>query len=236
MIDGRRVLAVVPARGGSKGVPLKNVRLVHGVPLLALTAKTVERCPFIDRAVVSTDSTDIADVARKHGLDVPFTRPERLSGDLIGDWDVLEHALGEMERIDATTYDVVLMLQPTSPLRTPEQLSRVLDTLVSGRLDSVWTVSETDVKFHPLKQLTLVDGRLDHFDPRGQGVIARQQLGKVYHRNGVAYAMTRECLVEQKKLLGERAGAVVVTEPVVNIDTLDDFEKLERLLAKRDQT
>ena len=231
MIAGRRVLAVVPARGGSKGVPLKNVKPVAGLPLIAFTAKTIERCPFIDRSVVSTDSSAIATVAASHGLQAPFVRPERLSGDLIGDWDVLTHALAEMERIDRAEYDVVLMLQPTSPLRTPEQLLRVLEMLVAEALDSVWTVSETDVKFHPLKQLTLVDGRLDHFDARGRSVVARQQLGKVYHRNGVAYAMTRQCLLEQQTLLGKRAGAVVITEAVVNIDTLDDFERLERLLA-----
>jgi len=127
----------------------------------------------------------------------------------------------------------VLMLQPTSPLRTPGQIALVLETLLNGELDSVWTISETHVKYHPLKQLTLSEGKLDYFDSRGRAVVARQQLEKVYHRNGVAYAMTRACLLEQGKILGDRAGAVLIQEAVVNIDTLEDFMRLEALLARR---
>jgi len=231
MIGGKRVLAVVPARGGSKGVPLKNIRPVNGIPLIAMTGKVVSQTPEIDRAVVSTDHAEIARVAQASGIDAPFMRPETLSGDIIADWDVLVHALQEMERIDVCTYDVVLMLQPTSPLRTPSQLQSVLSKLADENLDSVWTVTETDLKFHPLKQLKIENGRMDYFDPRGGAIIARQQLTPVYHRNGVAYAITRECLLDQKKIKGEKAGAVVITDDVVNIDTLDDFKTLETLLA-----
>lgn len=231
MIAGRRVLAVVPARGGSKGVPLKNIRPVRGVPLLAMVAPVVRQVPEIDCTIVSTDHTEIERVAREAGLDVPFRRPAELSGDLVADWDVLVHALGEMEERDGVLYDVVLMLQPTCPLRRPAHIVEVLNELVGGGWDSVWTVSPTDAKFHPLKQLELEDGRLALFDPRGAGIIARQQLRPVYHRNGVAYAMTRACLLEQKAILGMKAGAVVVTDPLVNIDTPEDFERLERLLA-----
>jgi CMP-N,N'-diacetyllegionaminic acid synthase len=231
MIGGKKILAVVPARGGSKGVPLKNIRLVNGVPLTAMTGRVIAQVPEIDRAVVSTDHEEIARVARDSGIDAPFMRPPELSGDIIADWDVLVHALAEAERIDKTTYDVVLMLQPTSPLRKPEHLREVLRKLVEEGLDSVWTVSETDLKFHPLKQLKIEDGRMDYFDPRGSAIIARQQLGKVYHRNGVAYAITRECLVDQKGIKGSKAGAVIISDPLVNIDTLDDFKTLENLLA-----
>jgi CMP-N,N'-diacetyllegionaminic acid synthase len=228
VIDGRRVLAVVPARGGSKGVPLKNIRPVRGTPLIALVAPVVAQVPAIDRSVVSTDHAEIARVAREAGLDVPFLRPPELSGDTIGDWDVLVHALGEMERLDGHVYDVVLMLQPTCPLRTPAHVAHTLEQLVRDGLDSVWTVSATDLKAHPLKQLTVDGGRLDYFDPRGRSIVARQQLTPVYHRNGAAYAFTRACLLEQKSILGAKAGAVVIDDPLVNIDTVADFEELER--------
>jgi CMP-N,N'-diacetyllegionaminic acid synthase len=232
MIDGRKVLAVVPARGGSKGVPLKNIRPVNGVPLIAMAGSVIADVPEIDRAVVSTDHVEIAKTAEAAGIVAPFMRPPELSGDIVADWDVLVHALKEMERIDGIRYDVVLMLQPTSPLRKPSHIREVLRMLVADGLDSVWTVTETDVKFHPLKQLKIENGRMDYFDPRGSGIIARQQLGKVYHRNGIAYAITRQCLIEQGKIKGEKAGAVVITDPVVNIDTIRDFEDLERLLAE----
>jgi CMP-N-acetylneuraminic acid synthetase len=231
VIAGRRVLAVVPARGGSKGVPLKNIRPVRGVPLLAMVAPVVRQVAEIDRTVVSTDHPEIARVAREAGLEVPFTRPAELSGDRIADWDVLVHALREMEARDDVPYDIVLMLQPTCPLRRASHLAAVLQELTGGGWDSVWTVSPTDMKFHPLKQLTLEEGRLALFDERGSAIVARQQLSTVYHRNGVAYAMTRACLLDQKGILGAKAGAVVVTEPMVNIDTAEDFERLEHLLG-----
>jgi len=231
MIRGKTVLAVVPARGGSKGVPLKNIHPVKGVPLIALTGRVTSQLTEIDRCVVSTDHPEIARIAKASGIDAPFMRPPDLSGDRIADWDVLVHALRECEKIDGRRYDIVLMLQPTSPLRTAGQLRSVLQKMTDEDLDSVWTVSETNLKFHPLKQLTLTEGRLNYFDHRGREIVARQQLDKVYHRNGVAYAITRDCLLEQKTILGAKAGAVVIAETVVNIDTMEDFDHLERLLS-----
>jgi CMP-N,N'-diacetyllegionaminic acid synthase len=232
MLNGRRILAVVPARGGSKGIPLKNLQQVGGRALVALAGDVARAVPAIDRAVVSTDHLLIRDAAREAGLDAPFLRPPELSGDRIGDLDVLTHALQATEADDGTRYDVVLMLQPTSPTRRPEHVEATLRKLVEEDLDSVWTVSPTDLKAHPLKQLTVdAAGRVDYFDRRGATIIARQQLEPVYHRNGVAYALTRDCLLEQRQLLGARAGAVVIDEPMANIDTLDDLRAAERLVS-----
>jgi CMP-N,N'-diacetyllegionaminic acid synthase len=145
---------------------------------------------------------------------------------------VLCHALEATEQIDGRTYDIVVMLQPTSPLRTPEQVSRTIRTLVEGGWDSVWTVSETDTKSHPLKQLTVGgDGALEYYDPRGAQIIARQQLVPVYHRNGIAYAITRDCLTSQGSIKGKRSGSVVVSGDHVSIDTEADIEQVERILA-----
>lgn len=234
MIQGQRVLAVVPARGGSKGIPLKNLRKLGGVPLVALAGQVASDCELIDRAVVSTDHDKIARVAEEAGLAAPFRRPEELSGDRIGDWDVLNHALLEMERIDQVNYDIVLMLQPTSPGRNKQHIKATLQKLVSGAFDAVWTVSETDSKQHPLKQLTVdEDHTLAYYDPRGAGIIARQQLQPVYHRNGIAYAITRNCIVDQKTIKGSRTGAVIVEGELPNIDTEIDIEWAEFLLNSR---
>lgn len=232
MLDGRKVLAVVPARGGSKGIPRKNLRAVGGRPLVSRAGDIVRSVPEIDRAVVSTDDAEIAEVARQAFLDAPFFRPEALSGDRIGDFDVLLHALKATEADDGKRYDVVVMLQPTSPLRTPEQVSKTIRTLVDGNWDSVWTVSSTDTKSHPLKQLTVgADGTLSYYDPRGAQIIARQQLSPVYHRNGIAYAMTRECLVGQRTIMGRRSAAIIVDGEHVSIDTEEDLAHVERILA-----
>ena len=108
--------------------------------------------------------------------------------------------------------------------------------LISGNFDAVWTVSETDSKGHPLKQLVVSDSHdLDYYDARGAAIVARQQLNPVYHRNGIAYAFTRDCLLTQKTIKGRRTGSVVITEPVANIDTELDLEWAEFLLERENR-
>jgi len=233
MINGQRILVVCPARGGSKGIPLKNLQTFHGVPLVAKVGHLVVEIPEIDRAVVSTDLEEIATVARESGLDAPFYRPETLSGDRISDLQVLSHALIETERLDRVNYDIIVMLQPTSPLRRPEHVLDTIQMLIDGDWDAVWTVSETDSKNHPLKQLTVNDGLLDYYDQAGKQIIARQQLLPVYHRNGVAYAIRRSCLLDQKSIKGDRTGALILREKTVSIDTLWDLELAELIHSKR---
>lgn len=234
MIGNQRVLAVVPARGGSKGIPLKNLRPVLGVPMVARVGEIVRALPMIDRAVVSTDHEEIARVAETSGLAVPFRRPPEISGDRIGDWDVLAHALHETEHLDGITYDIVVMLQPTSPLRRPEHVRAVIEMLVEGNWDAVWTLSETDSKEHPLKQLTVTDGELDYYDPVGKTIIARQQLKPVYHRNGIAYAITRDCLLNQGGIKGRRTGGLVLKGHFVSIDTEWDIALAEFIMRSRE--
>ena len=234
MIGHKRVLAVVPARGGSKGIPLKNLKPVNGVPLVALVGEVIRELPEIDRAVVSTDNDEIASVAEEAGIAAPFRRPESLSGDRIGDLEVLTQALLACEELDGITYDFVLMLQPTSPLREPAHVRDCLNKLVQGDWDAVWTVSETDSKGHPLKQLTVAaDGKMDYYDPAGATIIARQQLKPVYHRNGIAYAITRDCLLNQHTIKGARTAALVIEGEHVSIDTLWDLEQVELILSRR---
>lgn len=235
MIGGRRILTVVPARGGSKGIPLKNLREVGGKSLVARVGDIIRELPEIDRAVVSTDHEGIAMAAEEAGIAAPFRRPRRICGDHIGDVDVLTHALTTIEAIDARSYEIVVMLQPTSPLRTAAEVSATIRMLVNGEWDSVWTVSPTNSRAHPLKQLTVSnDDTLDYYDPRGADITARQQLKLVYHRNGIAYAMTRECLLEQQSLKGRHTGAMVIEEEHISIDTEWDLELVELLLQRRD--
>ena len=235
MIEGRTVLAVVPARGGSKGIPLKNLRQVAGRSLVARVGDVIADVPEIDRAVVSTDHAGIATAAEEAGIAAPFMRPEALSGDYIGDIDVLTHALSASEAADGRRYDIVVMLQPTSPLRTAAQVSATIRMLVEGGWDSVWTVSPTNSKAHPLKQLEIAGGALDYYDPAGARIIARQQMGTVYHRNGIAYAITRSCILDQHTIKGARTGALIVEGEHISIDTEWDIALVEFLLAHRQQ-
>lgn len=232
MFDGHRVLIVVPARGGSAGVKLKNLREVGGMPLVTRAGRVALAVGLADRAIVSTDHPGIARAAQDGGLDVPFMRPEALSGATVSDWQVLSHALAEMERIDGVAYDITVMLQPTSPSRTAAHVRQCLARLVEGGYDAVWAVSETDSKAHPLKQLAVTGGRLAYCDPAGAHIVARQQLEPVYHRNGIAYAITRDCLVRQGSILGANPGALVIEGPAINIDTELDLLLAEFLFSK----
>lgn len=234
MLQGKRILVVVPARGGSKGVKLKNLRKVGGVPLVARVGAVVRELPMIDYAVVSTDHEEIARIADEAGIAAPFRRPPGLSGDRIGDWEVLVHALQESELHYGVCCDVIVMLQPTSPLRRAADVAATIDKLVCGGWDAVWTVSPTDSKAHPLKQLTVDDGddALGYYDTSGSEIIARQQLSQLYHRNSVAYAFTRDCLVEQGTIMGTRTAALVVDGPQVSIDTESDLAFADYILSK----
>ena len=227
MIKNKRILVVVPARGGSKGVKLKNIRPINGIPLVALVGRLVKQLPYVDRAVVSTDHPEIAEIAKKSGLDAPFMRPQDLSGDIVADGPVLHHALLACEENDNRKYDVVVMLQPTSPFRRPEHVTAAVNKMIDGGYDAVWTVSETDSKAHPLKQLVIEKDNLDYYDSAAAGIIARQQLEPVYHRNGIAYVMNRELIAEKKQIKGEKTSYVVIDDLLVNIDTEFDLKFAE---------
>ncbi|WP_413682940.1 cytidylyltransferase domain-containing protein [Prochlorococcus sp. MIT 1011] len=229
MINNKKVLAVIPARGGSKGIKLKNLRKIHNTPIVVLAGEIGLKTPEIDEVVVSTDNDLIASVSKGNGIPVPFKRPENLSGDRIGDAPVLLHALYEMENIKRTTFDIVVMLQPTSPLRKVEHVSSVIQALEKNNYDSVLTISETDTKSHPLKQLIYQDGKIKFYDERGSKIVARQELSPVYHRNGIAYAIKKSALIKKETLISSNTGAVLVNENCISIDTEFDLEFTEYL-------
>jgi len=232
MISDLNILAVIPARGGSKGIRLKNLKKVGGVPLVELASQVASSVEFIDRIVVSTDNEEIAKAAINGGADAPFRRSEVLSGDRISDLQVLTHALKEIEQQDKKKYDVVVMLQPTSPLRTKQHIVDSLEMLINNNYDSVWTVSETDSKCHPLKQLKIKNKALEYYDNRGKDIIARQQLEKVYHRNGLVYAIKREAILNNKTIKGSNCGALICQGDFISIDTEKDLELTNYFLKK----
>lgn len=233
MHTNKRILAVVPARGGSKGVPMKNIKPLANKPLITYTAEALKQVEAIDQAVVSTDHPEIAKIAQDAGLSFQGYRPESLAGDRIGDLDVLQQALTHAEETDKCTYDIVLMLQPTSPIRHKEDITSCIEKLIQGGYDTVWTVSPADPKFHPLKVLQIDDDEMSLYNQNGKEIIARQQLTPLYYRNGICYAFTRDCLLKLKSIYGKKAGAVVIDHPFANIDTEEDFRLAETLLLQQ---
>ena len=233
MFKNYKVLAIVPARGGSKGIPLKNLKKVNGLSLIGHVGNLVKQVDEIDKTILSSDNELIINESKKYGIEAPFIRPKYLSGDKIGDIDVLKHALNKIEKLEKIEYDIIVMLQPTSPLRTAKIVKNSIKELINKRLDSVWTISKTDLKFHPLKQLKLdSNNNLDYFNKLGSNIVARQELTTLYHRNGAAYSMTRSCLMEQNTLMGKNAGSILLDVPMISIDTLEDLKLAEKIISK----
>lgn len=227
---GQRVLAVVPARSGSKGLPDKNVAQLGGLSLIARAARVLRELDWLDRAVISTDSPGYAAEAQRHGLAAPFLRPAHLASDTAGAVETLQHAVDEVEKADGR-FDIVLIVEPTSPLRQPADITSCLDLLLSDQaLESVVTVSAIDPKCHPHKTFRVRDARLEYYEEAGRHVVARQQLEPLYSRNGICYALRRATLMEQARIIGPGTGALVIDRAVVNIDTPLDLALAEVLL------
>ncbi len=230
MYRNKNILAVVPARGGSKGVPFKNVHILAGKPLIYWTLELLQELDELVKTFVSTDSKKIKEIVEKIGFKPEVMRPDNISGDYAKDFEVIEHALNEMEKIDNKKYDIILMLQPTSPLRKRKQIIEILDLIIDNNYDSVWTVSPTDLKFHPVKQLKIEKGLLKYVMNEGYRLPTRQSLYNTYYVNGLAYAFSRDCIIKQKSRIGKKTAPFIIKEKVINIDTLEDFKEAEEYI------
>ena len=231
MIEGKTVLAVVPARSGSKGIPSKNLARVGGVSLIGRAGDVLSRVPWIDRRVLSTDSAEYAEEGSAHGLDAPFLRPEALSHDRAGALETIVHALETCERLDGRRYDLIVLTEPTSPLRQPDDVESTVRSVLDTGADSAMTVSVVDTKYHPEKVFRVNDGTLKFYVSAGQAVTQRQQLEPLYSRNGLCYCFRRETLMAKKALITENSIPVITRRPVANIDEPLDLLWAEFLLA-----
>jgi CMP-N-acetylneuraminic acid synthetase len=180
------VLAVVPARGGSKGIPGKNIVPLGGKPLIQYTLDVALKVDKIDRVLVSTDDERIAEVARQAGCDIPFLRPESMAGDNARTVDAVLHAVDELEARLEERYDTVVLLQPTSPFRSVSDLEEAIEMFQSTECGSVVSVELVDEP-HPHKMKVVVDGCLRPFMEGTDSSVPRQELPSVYCLNGAMY-------------------------------------------------
>ncbi len=223
MILKKKILAVVPARGKSKGIKLKNLRKIKKKSLVALVGTFIQRCGFFDKSVISTDSKKIAKEGIKYKLNV-IKRPNYLSGDKISDTKVLIHAVLNAEKYYNQKFDVVVMLHPTSPLRRVDDIRKSILKLINLNCDSVWTISKTDSKYHPYKQLNLKNEKISYYSKHGDKIIYRQQLNQLYHRNSAAYVIKRNFLIKKKKLLSKNTFGHIISSKQISIDSLEDLK------------
>jgi len=230
MYLGKKILAVVPARSGSKGVKDKNMKILGGISLIARAAKCLGELDWIDIKVLSTDSNRYADEGKKYGLQVPFLRTDFLSGDNATAIDTMIHALQESEKEFNIEFDILLIIEPTSPFRISSDIEEVCKELIENNADSVVCVSPLDTKCHPAKALVMQDGKLQHYDQKGKDVMVRQQLESLYARNGICYAITKNCLLNNKDIFTDKTRAFLVERHIVNIDYPIDIKWAEFLI------
>jgi len=226
-----QVLGIIPARGGSKGIPQKNLRKVAGRPLLAYTADAALGSRRLTRTIVSTDDPGIAEAARGLGLEVPFVRPADLAADTTPMLPVLLHAVHAM---DAAGFhaDAVVLLQPTSPLRRAEHIDAAVDLLERSGADSIVSVVDVPHQFNPVSVMRLEGGQLVPF-LAGPPVLRRQDKPRVFARNGPAVLAVRTSVLEGGSLYGNDVRPLLMTsEESLDIDTPADLELLEYLLAR----
>lgn len=228
MINGKSVLAIIPARGGSKGVPRKNIRNLAGKPLIAWTIEAARKSAYIDRTVISSDDPEIIAVAKNWGCEAPFVRPADLARDDTPGIDPVLHALKEL-----SGYDYVVLLQPTSPLRTEEDIDGCITRCEEKSAPAC--VSVTEPAHHPQWMFILSDADvlLPISEQRG---VRRQDLPAVYALNGAVYVARTAWLIETRNFLSEGShGYVMPLSRSIDIDTEQDIAFATCLLQQKQE-
>lgn len=230
-----KTLAVIPARGGSKGVPRKNIRPVCGKPLIAYSIETALAAKdLFHRVLVSTDDAEIAEIAKKCGADVPFLRPTELANDKAPMIPVLQHAIGFAEAEGGVRYDWVCLLQPTEPFRTVEDIQQTLRIVQAGGCDSVISVVQV-FSVHPILMKRIEDGRLLPFCIEEKEGTRRQDYAPAaYMRNGAIYLSRRDVVMERGSIWGDVIYPYVMPpERSVGVDSELDFRLVEQLMQEQ---
>ena len=229
-----RILGVIPARGGSKGVPRKNIRLLCGKPLLQYTADAAVSSRRLSRVILTTEDEEIAEVGRRIGLEVPFLRPPELAQDDTPMLPVVQHAVRWLEA-RGDTFDAICLLQPTNPLRRVEDIDHTIELLEQSGADSAVTVLPVPMEYNPhWVYFQDSDGYFRTSTGEADPIARRQDLPPAYHREGSVYVTRREVLMERQSLYGRTlVGHLMDPGRCVNIDTPEDWERAERLLSVR---
>jgi N-acylneuraminate cytidylyltransferase len=228
VIEGLSVLALITARGGSKGLPGKNIRPVSGRPLIDFTVAAARAATCVDRVVLSTDDEAIAQAAQAGGCEVPFRRPAELAGDDTRSIDVVLHALDQLAPVN-----LVVLLQPTSPLRSAADIDAVCDQLVRSGAPACVSVAPAEQSPYWMYRLGHSQRLLPLLEAPAQAT-RRQDLPAVYALNGAVYAARTAWLRESRSFVtAETVAHVMPRERSIDIDTLDDFETFARLLARQ---
>ena len=228
MIENKSIFALIPARGGSKGIRKKNLQKIEGLSLLARAIKIAQSIKYIDYCIVSTDDDEIMAVAQKYGCEVPFKRPEALATDEAKTIDVILHALANVSQ----DYDYVVLLQATSPLRTAHDIDRCISLCEEGEANSVVTVTELEKPLHWIYRKDQKN-KITPLLSDGQSPSRRQDSDPLYQLNGAVYVNDVQTLIKNKQFINETTLAhVMPAESSLDIDNELDFLVFEQLVTQ----
>ena len=229
-----KVLGLIVARGGSKGILRKNLRDICGQPLIRYTIETAKRADSLSYVALSTDDAEIAEVARSYGCEVPFLRPAELATDTATIIPVIIHAINSLSEM-GHDFDAVLLLQPTNPLRTISDIEKAISLLNEDEVDSVLSVSKVEDN-HPAR-MKLIDDSGFLLEPAyaaKQFDAPRQSFDDVYLRNGSIYLFRKKLILEHKKIMGNRCRPLIIPrERAFNIDDEIDLTIVDNLLQSK---
>lgn len=229
MYESKSVLALIPARGGSKGIPGKNIKEFNGRPLISYTIAAARASRYVDSVVVTTDSAEIAGIAERYGAEVPFLRPSELAQDTSRTIDAVVHARDAMEAL-GRPHDVVVLLQPTSPLRRAEEVDSALKTFFSHGglgLASVSEVSENPVLTRRIDQSGVMHPILPI-----SSTVRRQDMPRFWHVDGAIYINRAEDLTLETSLNDNPIAYVMPKLRASDIDSIEDFFRAEEIMSE----
>lgn len=226
------IVATICARGGSKGVPGKNIRVLAGKPLIVHTIEVAQRCQSIDRIIVSTNAPEIAEVAKASGAEAPFLRPGELALDTSPKLPAIKHAVAYLKSQEGYHVDIVVDLDPTSPLRTEQDIEACIRMVKDEGADNVFSV--TRARRNPyFNMVEIVDGRVQLVKTLPQPVVRRQDAPEVYDMNASIYVWKRDALMSNDSLFLEHTRIYVMPEWAIDIDSETDLKFVELILKKR---
>lgn len=227
----KKILAIIPARSGSKSVKNKNIRLINGKPMIAYSIEHAKASEYINRIIVTTDSEEYAAIAREYGAETPFIRPSELAQDSSLDVDVFEHALNYLEKEENYVPDVIVHLRPTDPVRNPKDIDKMIEMMLEDdTVDAVRSVSPTDAVPHKMWYV----GEEDMLEPIMKDIpeaynMARQDLPKVYLQNGNTDVLRPENVTKYHSMTGKKIKGFVMEENF-DVDTQQDFKRAAEYL------
>jgi len=219
-----KILGIIPARGGSKGIPGKNIKMLEGKPLLQYTWEVASKSTLLSKIILSTEDDDILKVGKSLGIDIPFKRPSNLSHDKSPTLGVIQHAL-EFYINKGETFDAICLLQVTNPFRTVLFLDKAIETFIKAKTDSLISVLEVPHEYNPHWTFKANENNELNISTGEKQIISRRQdLPKTYHRDGSIYLTKTEIILKDNSLYGDSISYVISNkERHVNIDTIEDW-------------